>query len=67
MTTAYVDAVSAQATLRGRSAYWLRTWMVRLAEMPRRYEEQRMLCVVHELDHPGVLADLQVARGPFRA
>jgi hypothetical protein len=32
----------------------------------RRYEERRMVRAVQWIDHPGVLADMQAACGPFR-
>ena len=32
----------------------------------QRYEERRMVRAVQSIDHPGVLADLQAACGPFR-
>ena len=37
-----------------------------IATRRRQGMERRMLQVVRELDHPGVLADMQIACGPFR-
>ena len=34
-----------------------------VAEVRRRYEERRMLRAVQQLDHPGVLADVEAACG----
>jgi hypothetical protein len=68
MTTARIATFSAQHhdALRqiGQALRALRT---RLIEARRqRYHERRMLLVVQQLDHPGVLADVQTARTASR-
>lgn len=68
MATTFVDTRPAVHDIAARHVRQiLRAWSVSAIEARRqRYEERRMLCAVQELDHPGVLADMEAACSPFR-
>ena len=68
MTTAFADSV---ATPRSDTHHYFGkvaiAFCARFVEASRqRYEQQRMLRAVHDLDHSGVLEDVEAARAAKR-
>lgn len=68
MAIALADPIAAlreEARQRARRTFWFLRAR-RVTQGWQHYEEQRMLRAVQAIDHPGVLADMQVACGPSR-